>query len=149
MPVRVSYRPNPLGLREFLLTDPILKEHLRSLGDKVLEEAVRLAPVGGERTDKHPGAYRDSLYMSEHTGKTRMSVRVGSTDQKAWWIEYGTAKMPKHAVLRRALDSIHGIEKSAADYAGIAQYDALHPETQRRRQGNRARRAKKAARRKR
>ncbi len=137
-----NFEPNLIGLRAFLMADPKLREHLHHLGDKVLAEAQRLAPVGGQ-SDKHPGAYRDSLTVTEHLSNSRMSVRVGSNDQKAYWIEYGAKKMPKMAVLRRALDSVRGISKSASDYMGISEYDALNAGTQRKRQINRDYQAKK------
>lgn len=139
-----EYQPDLIGLRAYLMTDPVLSEELEKLAKRVLTEAQRLAPVGEAPHDKTPGEYRDSLYMQKHISKSRMSFRIGSTSKKAWWIEYGTKHMPKFAVLRRALDSITRGAQSPSDYQGVAEYDASNAGSQRSRALNRAARARRA-----
>lgn len=91
----------------WLRTSPELREVLQGLGRKGVQYAQGISPVGSGR-DPHPGAYRDSLNYQIHQGKSRMSLRIGARDQKAWWIEFGAKHMPKYAVLRRTLDYLRG-----------------------------------------
>lgn len=92
----------------WLRTSPELRAFLEGLGKKGVGFAQGIAPVGNPARDKHSGAYRDGLNYQIHQGKSRMSLRIGARDPKSWWVEFGTAKMPKYAVLRRTLDFLRG-----------------------------------------
>lgn len=52
------------------------------------------------------GEYRDSIQVTQkaHGGKGQ----VGSTDEAASFIEYGTSKTPEHASLRRTIEQLSG-----------------------------------------
>ena len=138
-----EFDENYIGIRAFLMTDPDLSAGLEEIALRVYKEADRIAPVG-EADDPHAGDYKASLYMEKHVSPSRMSWRVGSTDRKNYWIEYGTKHMPKFAVLRRALASVTGGSSSAADYSGIEEYDAGNKHSALKRMLNRAARTRKS-----
>jgi hypothetical protein len=105
---------DPVAIGIWAKTSPELREALVRMGEAGVPYAKSIAPVGesgqggaysGKKgKPRHPGDYRDSLTYEIHEGRTRMSLRILSTDFKAGWIEKGTKKMPKHAVLSRTLD---------------------------------------------
>lgn len=133
----------------FLRTSPELRAYLEDLGHKGVEYARSIAPVG-TRTTKHttPGQYRDSIQFEVKTTKTRMYVRIFTQDYTAWWIEYGSKKVPKYAVMRRTLDYLRsGHAQAPSAYAGISEYDANNIGTQRKRSRQRFARATAALRR--
>lgn len=134
---------------EFLRTSPELRAYLDSLGRRGVAYARSLAPVGTRDTKTtHPGQYRDSLDFEVIEGKTRMYLRIFTRDYTAWWIEYGSKKVPRYAVLRRTLDYLAtGHAGDPASYAGISEYDAGNLGTLRKRASQRARRVRIAARR--
>lgn len=88
---------------------PSTRLYLMGLAVKVKATALRFAPV-------ETGAYIRSFYVKWMAGADA-HVRVGSTDRKAWWIEFGaispTFTMHAHAPFRKAL-KVHGIEFTAA-----------------------------------
>lgn len=139
-----EFQADYIGVKAFLIADEALEVYLHTLASSVLSTAEDIAPVGDPVKDKNSGEYRDSLYLEKHISPSRMSFRVGSRSQKAWWVEYGTAKMPKFAVLRRALDHAAGISKSLGSYEGISQYDAGNKGNAIKRAVNRTKRARKA-----
>lgn len=93
------------AIGKWLEADPALHAYLDSVAKKAAEYARSIAPVG-DKTSKytHPGAYRDGIIGYVAISKGRMRARVAATDWKSHFIEYGTKKMPKDAVLRRTLD---------------------------------------------
>lgn len=128
----------------WLKTNPELRAYLEELGRKGVDYARSIAPVGTRTTKTtKPDQYRDSLQHEVKVGSTRMYLRIFSDDYTAWWIEYGSKKMPKRAVLRRTLDFLaSGAPKAAADYEGIGEYDAANAGTQHKRAMKRRSRAK-------
>lgn len=127
-----QFVPDPEGIREFLRMDPTLAAQLYERGQEVVNYAKSIAPVGGDpdrdrNKKEHPGTYRDSIKGRFRVGPSRMAYQVYSDDQKAYWIEYGASKMPKFAVLRRALDQIEGAGAALADeYGNIEEYFATN-----------------------
>lgn len=110
-----EFRFDPVAIGIWAKTSPELREALSRMGEAGVEHAKSIAPVGalGEggayssrkgNKQRHPGDYRDSLEWLIHEGRTRMSLRIQSNDFKAGWIEKGTSKMPKYAVLAKTLD---------------------------------------------
>lgn len=133
-----------LGVKAYLVADESLEVFLHSMAAQVLSTAQEIAPVGDPSKDKNSGEYKDSLYLEKHISPSRMSFRVGSTSHKSWWIEYGTARSAKFAVLRRALDRISGNSKALAAYEGIAEYDAGNKGNALKRSVTRTKRARKS-----
>jgi len=106
---------DPVAIAVWAKTSPELREALVRMGEAGVPYAKSIAPVGelGQggayssrkgRAQRRPGDYRDSLGYEIHDGRSRMSLRIFATDFKAGWIEKGTKKMPKYAVLSRTLD---------------------------------------------
>jgi hypothetical protein len=105
---------DPVAIAVWAKTSPELREALVRMGEAGVPYARSIAPVGepGEggaysskkAKPRQPGDYRDSLTYEIHEGRTRMSLRILSKDFKAGWVEKGTRKMPKYAVLSRTLD---------------------------------------------
>ncbi|WP_136244768.1 hypothetical protein [Mycobacterium intracellulare] len=48
-----------------------------------------------------PGAYRDSVIVTDTSDAEGASARVKPTDFKAKWIEFGTAHMPEYAPMAK------------------------------------------------
>lgn len=138
-----EFKPDYLGVKAYLIADDALSAYLYTLASQVLATAQDIAPVGEPSEDPDSGEYKASLFLEKHLSPSRMSYRVGSTSKKAWWIEYGTKKSPKFAVLRRALDHLSGNGKSISDYAGVAEYDARNAGNAVKRSVNRTKRARK------
>lgn len=82
--------------------DPRITGYLRRKGKGALrEEARETAKVAKVLAPKRTGAYSKSfVVVDEGPGG---DVRLGNTDYKAHWIEWGTVKWPPHATLRRAV----------------------------------------------
>lgn len=102
----ITWTPNQKVIGEYLRGNPDLRAALENLARAGLEFARSIAPVGDPDTDKRAGQYLNSLYGEVHKGPTRMTARVGSTDYKRYWIEYGAVHTEKQMVLRRALDAM-------------------------------------------
>ena|SRR5437899_5001545 len=113
-----EFRLDPLAIALWAKTSPELRAAFERMGPEGVAYAKSVAPVGvpGEggaysgHAHRRPGEYRDSLEWEIHEGRTRMSLRIFSTNFKAGWIEKGTKHMPKYAVLSRTLDFLkrHG-----------------------------------------
>jgi hypothetical protein len=55
-----------------------------------------------------PGDYRDSIEGTTLFVRGAWRGRVTARDYKSPWIEYGTAKMPKFAIMRRTAGYLRG-----------------------------------------
>lgn len=110
-----EFRFDPVAISIWAKTSPELRGALVRMGEAGVPYAQSIAPVGepgqggGYSSKKgskarHPGDYRESLGYEIHEGRSRMSLRIFSRDFKAGWIEKGSRKMPKYAVLSRTLD---------------------------------------------
>lgn len=103
-----------LKAERFLATSPVLKARMLELAKEGEEYAKSIAPVGDRKhTTKsgyvdHPGDYKDSIEGMVVMKNGRWIGRVIARDWKAHWIEYGTAKMPKLAVMRRTQSWLEG-----------------------------------------
>jgi hypothetical protein len=99
---------------QFLATSTVLKARMLELAKKGEEHAKSIAPVGehahtlksGYRDE--PGDYKDSIEGMVVMKNGRWVGRVIARDYKAHWIEYGTKKMPKQAVMRRTEEWLKG-----------------------------------------
>lgn len=114
----VSLAISDAEIQAVLREDPFIRASLEAMAHKGIAFAQSISPVGSAPHDKHPGIYQASFGWEMHMTKTRMVLRIGNKDQKAWWIEYGAAHMPKFAVLRRMLDYLRsGSYNSAGSYS--------------------------------
>jgi hypothetical protein len=79
-----------------LRTDPAFIGELKRHAEAIAATARTLAPADS-------GEYRDSITVDVRAGSTgRRRVAVLADDHKASWIEFGTVKQKKRAVLRKA-----------------------------------------------
>lgn len=93
------------SIETYLATDPELYAVLTAAGKRAVDYARAIAPVGtAAEGDEHPGAYRDSIRVERD--EEGPGMRLFSDDNKAFWIEYGAAHMPRRRVLGRAVDRI-------------------------------------------
>jgi hypothetical protein len=109
-----EFELNPIAIEVYLMTNPELEAELLRLAKEGEAYGRSIAPVGDKEhklksgyIDK-PGDYRDSIEGMVVQGHRRMKGRVRATDYKAHWIEYGTQKMTKRAVLRQVADHLGG-----------------------------------------
>lgn len=145
----VDFQLDYVQLGVWLRTSPELRSYLESMGHRGVEYARSIAPVGSRSTKHtHPGQYRDSLQFEVKASKSRLFLRIYSTDFTAWWIEYGSIKVPKYAILRRTLDYLKtGQAQAPSAYSGVSEYDANNLGSQTKRRARRVNRAIAAVRR--
>lgn len=111
MPAEVTFELNTRGIGYYLKNDPELRAALAATVAQGVAYARSIAPVGhaGEggayrKSGRAPGEYREGIVGQVVVGKSRMVGRILATDFKSWWIEYGSAHMPKYRVLGRTMD---------------------------------------------
>jgi hypothetical protein len=104
-----------LKAERFLETSPEAKAAALALASRGAEYARSIAPVG-EKDHRlksgyvdHAGDYRDSIEGEVVFKNGRWRGRVVARDFKAHWIEYGTKKWPKLAIMRRTRDYLDSI----------------------------------------
>lgn len=79
---------------------PEIREMVADAGDRVLDEAIRIADA-----ESDTGDFSLSLEKKDHRGeKGRPISTVYSDDPGSLSIEFGTVDTPAHRVLGRALD---------------------------------------------
>jgi hypothetical protein len=97
---------------EHVLRAPFMVQDMFERADRIAFRAKQLAPVGSEADgDKHPGAYRDSIFSQveikptgspDNFGPRAVGV-IGSDVPYAGVIEFGDGQQVGRAPLRRAL----------------------------------------------
>lgn len=105
------YRGNFKGIGQMLFQPGILRA-LEDKAHQMRSVAVSLSPVGDPKTDRHSGQYRDSwvVIAGEKPVKfhgrrrPRPYARLLNTSTYAVDVEYGTARVPRHAVARKTMD---------------------------------------------
>lgn len=101
-----AFIPNPMFQELYEATEEG-KDKLVEAAESVKPIAQGMAPTGtGFRWAKGRGLtpeghYKDKFVVVEEDGE----IRLGNTDWKAHWIEYGTVDTPIFAVIRRATES--------------------------------------------
>jgi len=96
---------NSPGVRAFEESDPGLNAAIEALAARARDYARSIAPVGSPADDDHHvGAYRDSIDIARNPDLPGWEFYAA--DNKAHWIEYGAAHMPKFGVLTRAVEHI-------------------------------------------
>ena len=96
-----------------LATSAESKERVEAAAKQGAEYARSIAPVGDREhrvgnTVDEPGDYQRSIEGTAVFEDGAWKGRVIARDYKAHWIEYGTEKMPKQAVLRRTRSHVEG-----------------------------------------
>lgn len=114
------YRGNFQGIGR-MLQQPGIRKALEDKANEMRPVAVGISPVGDPRTDPHSGEYRDSWTVV--TGDKRVKfhgvsrprpyARLLNTSTHAVDVEYGTIRVPRHAVLRKTLDIFKAANNAA------------------------------------
>ncbi len=101
-----QWTENRAGVAAFLGSGSV--DHaMGELAEQAAGHARGIAPVGSPADDDHhPGAYRASIQVESTPGGP--GYRVFASDNKAHWIEYGAAHMPRFQVLTRAVEAVRG-----------------------------------------
>ncbi len=81
-----SYKVDANVFADYLKNSSLIHARLTAAGKEAVEIWQEKAPVNS-------GAYRDSIRYKIMRNPTRMKVRVMAIDHKAFWLEFGTAKM--------------------------------------------------------
>lgn len=92
-----------------VLKGPKVADAVHSKADKVKEYWQSIAPVFGDKPPHRsapaygsPGDYKDSINVKDvGGGEDGARSRVGTSDFKAKWIEYGNKHMPPYAPLAK------------------------------------------------
>ncbi|MFI2029124.1 hypothetical protein [Streptomyces buecherae] len=97
-----------------MLRQPWLQRPCVDAAEKIQDVAQAAAPVGDPEEDAHPGLYKASfatlpIYKNvPFRGKprTRAAARVVNTAPHAWRVEHGDGRVPRYAVMTRAIDAV-------------------------------------------
>jgi hypothetical protein len=91
-----------------VLKGPKVAAAVQAKAGKVQEYWQSIAPVFGDRPPHRsapsygsPGAYKDSIHVTDAGGDGEARARVGTSDFKAKWIEFGNKHMPPYAPLAK------------------------------------------------
>jgi|SRR5215472_2498393 len=94
-----------------------VRDEIIEYEDNIVEEAVTyaksIAPVwaGQESQGRHPGTFRDSIRGERTDDKDGMpAAMLISEDEKAAFIEYGTAKTPEHGTFAKTAAHFNDLE---------------------------------------
>lgn len=109
----------------------VVRGGIRAAAKVVLEEAKRLAPVGGSNLPKgeSPGDLRDSIRISMKVKKGLVTASINAGSNKAYYahmVEFGTAQhfiKPKN---RKSL-FIAGLMKEIVDHPGAKAKPFMRP----------------------
>jgi hypothetical protein len=116
MTYRSKYTGRYSGIGK-LLQRPGVQRACRKAAVEMMHVAEGLAPVGSPADgDRHPGEYRASFDVVPifknvpFRGKPRLraGARLINTSPHAWRVEHGDGRVPRYAVLRRAMDTMKG-----------------------------------------
>lgn len=93
----MPYVPDP-NFERALATSTVMRRFLDSAADATADAVRGVAPV-------RYGDYKASIVHDVVRDRGGFVGRVGSTDFKWHWIEFGTSDTPTFAPLRRGLDA--------------------------------------------
>lgn len=95
---------------EKVMKSPKVAAGVQAKAAKVQEFWKSVAPVFGDRPPHRsapaygaPGDYRGSIHVTDKGGDEGPRARVGASDFKAKWIEFGTKHMPEYAPKAKVL----------------------------------------------
>lgn len=87
-----------------------VREYLGRFAEQVRDYWRSVSPIGTKPNDKNPGMYAASVkvFKKNYTVDGMPAKKVGATDFKAGWIEYGTGEPgPTRAFAPRAKTAAH------------------------------------------
>jgi hypothetical protein len=114
MTYRSKYHGRYSGIGK-LFQRPGVQRACRKAAVEMKGIAESISPVGDPADgDHHPGMYRDSFDVVPlfknvpFRGKPRMraGARLINTAPHAWRVEYGDGRVPRYAVMQRAIDTM-------------------------------------------
>lgn len=114
-----NFNPDPIGLGEFMRTEPKLASHLEAVVGRMKDFAEAIAPVGPEG-DPHRGEYKASFHTDVRVdkpfkGEPRLMGFITNDAPHAAAVEYGRGGRSKHEgdsphhVMTRAIDAARGL----------------------------------------
>lgn len=95
-----NYKVDANIFADYLKNSSQIHARLTHAGKEAVEIWQGEAPVNS-------GAYRDSIRYKIVRNPTRMKVRVMATDFKAFWLEFGTAKMAGRHPMANTIEEMH------------------------------------------
>lgn len=91
-----------------VLKGPKVAAAVQAKAGKVQEYWQSIAPVFGDKPPHRsapssgaPGAYKDSIHVTDTSSGEGARARVSASDFKAKWIEFGNKHMPPYAPLAK------------------------------------------------
>jgi hypothetical protein len=101
-----DYTPSEVGMREFLNSEMLMRVVERT-GQRIMDRAIVMAPVGSPLGDEHAGRYKASFHMRSHRNggatRDRAEAIVYNDSPEAKYVEYGErGAEPYHTLLRAA-----------------------------------------------
>jgi hypothetical protein len=100
-----KFRGDYSGIGE-MIRSPEMVRVMENLAGKIKAEAEATAPVGDPKRDRHSGRYRASFSVSSGSDggfrKNRAYGRVTNISPEAFYVEYGTSKIPARHILLNA-----------------------------------------------
>lgn len=113
MAYRSKYVGKYAGLGR-MVSRPWMAKPCRDVAVKIMDVAQAGSPVGNPAEDSHPGLYKRSFDVVPvvknvpFRGKPRQryGAAVVNTAPHAWRVEKGDGRVPRYAVLQRAIDTM-------------------------------------------
>lgn len=100
-----KFRGNYSGIGEMIRSLEMVRA-MEHLAEEIKTEAKATAPVGDPKRDRHSGRYRASFSVSSGPNggykKNRAYGRVTNNAPEAFYVEYGTSKIPPRHILLNA-----------------------------------------------
>jgi hypothetical protein len=115
MAYRSKYTGKYAGLGR-MVSRPWLAKPCRDACVKIMHVAQATAPVGDPAEDKHPGWYKRSFDVMpinrnvpfRGQPRQRFGAQVVNTAPHAWRVETGDGRVPRYAILTKAIDTVKG-----------------------------------------
>jgi hypothetical protein len=113
MAFRSKYTGKYAGLGR-MVSRPWLAKPCRDAAVEIMHVAEAIAPVGNPAEDKHPGWYKRSFSVVpvnknvpfRGQPRQRFGAAVINTAPHAWRVETGDGRVPRYAVMQRAVDAV-------------------------------------------
>ncbi|MBT2412635.1 hypothetical protein J7I94_19065 [Streptomyces sp. ISL-12] len=97
-----------------LFVKPGVQRKCRDAAVQMMHIAESTSPVGDPEEDTHPGLYQHSFEVRplfknvpfKGKPRSRAGARLINTAPHAWRVEKGDGRVPRYAVLQRAMDTM-------------------------------------------